>query len=90
MNDVNRDLDEAPADGRPNRRPGPKPPAAQGGGAVYGLGFVGALVWFCRQADEPADYVFAVLKSLVWPAFLVYHAFEVLHRMNGGRRRHRD
>jgi hypothetical protein len=44
------------------------------------------LVWFCRQAAQPGDYAVAVLKSLVWPAFLVYHAFEVLD----GLRRDRD
>jgi hypothetical protein len=78
---VNDDLDEPPTDGRRNRHRGPKPPPSQGGGAVYGLGFVGALVWFSRQAAEPTDYLVAVVKALVWPAFLVYHAFEVLHGM---------
>lgn len=48
---------------------------------MYGLGVIGALVWYCRQAAEPGEYVTAALKALVWPAFLVYHAFEVLHGM---------
>jgi hypothetical protein len=75
-------LDEPPNNGQQNQRRGPRPPATQGGGAVYGLGVIGALVWFCRQAAEPTEYVVAVLKALVWPAFLVYRAFEVLDGMN--------
>jgi hypothetical protein len=64
-------------DGPKGRR---KPPTVQqGGGAVYGLGLIGALVWFCQQANEPNEYAVGVLKALVWPAFLVYEAFKVLH-----------
>jgi hypothetical protein len=59
-----------------------KPPnGQQGGGAVYGLGLIGALVWYWRQAEEPSDFVVGVLKALVWPAFLVYKAFEVLQSL---------
>ena len=74
-------LDQPPANGTQNQRRGRTPPATQGGGAVYGLGLIGALVWYWRQVEEPSDYVVAMLKALVWPAFLVYHAFEVLHGM---------
>ncbi len=49
-----------------------------GGGAVYGLGLVGALVFFWRQADSFVEYLLAVLKALVWPALLVYDAFKAL------------
>jgi hypothetical protein len=54
--------------------------AATGGGAgaVYGLGLVGALVWFWQQADGLGEHLVAVLKALVWPAFLVYEAFAAL------------
>jgi hypothetical protein len=79
---VNDQLDEPSTNGPLTPRRGPKPPATQGGGAVYGLGLIGAMVWYCRQATEPRDYVVGVLKAVVWPAFLVYHAFEVLHGMN--------
>lgn len=50
-----------------------------GGGAVYGLGMVGALVWFWQQVDGFWPHVLGVLKALVWPAFLVYQAFGALH-----------
>ena len=52
--------------------------AGAGGGAFYGLAFIGALVYFWQQASSFGEYVVAVLKSLVWPAFLVYESFQAL------------
>jgi len=43
-----------------------------GGGAVYGLGLIGALVFYIQQADGFGQVIIAILKALVWPAFLVY------------------
>jgi hypothetical protein len=51
---------------------------ASGGNPVYGLGVVGALAWNWQHAHTPRDRTVAVLKSLVWPAFLVYAAFRAL------------
>lgn len=51
-----------------------------GGGAVYGLGLVGAVVWTWQQADGVGEHLVGLLQSLVWPAFLVYDAFDALHR----------
>jgi hypothetical protein len=51
---------------------------SQGGGAVYGLGLIGALVWFWQQADDGGERARGVLKAFVWPAFLVYQAFRAL------------
>jgi hypothetical protein len=53
-------------------------PGGTGGEAVYGLGLIGALVWFWRQADGLGEHVVGVLKALVWPAFLVHDAFKAL------------
>ena len=52
---------------------------ANGGGLVYGLGLVGALVWFWKQADGFWGHVGGVLKALVWPAYLVYDLFLHMH-----------
>ena len=49
-----------------------------GGSAVYGLGFIGAAVYFISHATTFWMGVLGFLKALVWPAFLVYQAFEVL------------
>lgn len=41
-------------------------------GAVYGLGFIGALIYFIQNATSFWIGVLGVLKALVWPAILVY------------------
>jgi hypothetical protein len=47
-------------------------------GAVYGLGFIGAAVFFISQASGFWMGVVGFLKAMVWPAFLVYEAFKHL------------
>jgi hypothetical protein len=54
--------------------------ASSPGEAVYGLGLVGALVWYWQRAQSPGERAVSVLKALVWPAFLVYDALKALHR----------
>jgi len=49
--------------------------------AVYGLGFIGAAVYFISHAATFWIGVLGFLKALVWPAFLVYYAFEALSVM---------
>ncbi len=41
-------------------------------GAVYGLGLVGALIYFVQSANSFGDGVLGVLKALVWPAVTIY------------------
>ena len=50
----------------------------ESGGAFYFLGFIGALVYFITTATGFWDVVVGFLKSLVWPAFLVYAAMIAL------------
>lgn len=52
------------------------PPPA--GGAVYGLGMIGALVYFVGSAESGREYALALGKAVVWPALLVYMAFKRL------------
>jgi hypothetical protein len=47
-------------------------------GAVYGLGFIGACVYFIGSAATFGMGVLGFLKALVWPAFLVYAALKYL------------
>lgn len=43
-----------------------------GGGMVYFLGFIGALVYYIQHATSFWNGCLGVLKALVWPAMLVY------------------
>lgn len=49
------------------------------GGAVYGLGLIGAAVYFLQNATGFWNGVLGLLKALVWPAFIVYEAFQRLY-----------
>jgi len=51
---------------------------AGAGGAVYGLGLIGALVYFIKTATGFWIGVLGVLKAIVWPAILIFKALEVL------------
>jgi hypothetical protein len=46
--------------------------------AVYGLGFIGAAIYFISHAVGFWGGVVGFLKAIVWPAFLVYEAFRHL------------
>jgi len=49
-----------------------------GNGVVYGLGFIGAAIYFISNATTFWIGVLGFLKAIVWPAFLVYYAFRSL------------
>ncbi len=44
--------------------------------AVYGLGFIGAAIYFISQAVSLWEGVIGFLKAIVWPAFLIYETFK--------------
>jgi hypothetical protein len=48
------------------------------GGAAYGLGFIGATVYYISTATGFWVGVLGVLKALVWPGFLVYELLKFL------------
>jgi len=48
------------------------------GGALYGLGFLGALVYYLSQATSFWMGILGILKAIVWPAFLVFELFKFL------------
>jgi len=48
------------------------------GGALYGLGFLGALVYYVTSATSILGGIIGVLKAIVWPAFLVYGLLKFL------------
>ena len=46
--------------------------------AVYGLGLIGAMIYYISHATSFMMGVIGFLKSLLWPAFLVYEALKAL------------
>ncbi len=48
------------------------------GGAVYGIGLIGAAIYYISTASGFWMGALGLLKALVWPAFLVYEALKAL------------
>ena len=48
------------------------------GGALYGLGFLGALVYYLTTATSLLGGLLGVIKALLWPVFLVYGVLKFL------------
>ncbi len=49
-----------------------------GNNAVYCLGMIGAAVYFVQQANGFGEVLVALLKAVVWPAFLVFELLKSL------------
>jgi hypothetical protein len=47
-------------------------------GAVYGLGLIGAWVYYIGRAKTFQEGVIGFFKGLVWPAYLVYGLLKFL------------
>jgi len=52
--------------------------ASGAAGGVYGLGFLGAAIYFIGHAATFWLGVLGFLKAIVWPVFLVYKLMEHL------------
>jgi hypothetical protein len=52
--------------------------AGAGAGAVYGLGFIGALVYSISSATSIWDGAYGVFQAIVWPAYFVYEILAFL------------
>ncbi len=60
-----------------------KPTAIRPGGgsdAIYGIGLVGAWVYYIGRATSSQERIRGFFKGFAWPAFLVYHLFVFLER----------
>jgi len=58
-----------------------KPTVIYKGGSsdsVYGLGFIGALVYYIGRAKTFQEGVTGFFKAIVWPAILVYEVMKLL------------
>ena len=60
------------------QRPTVKNIYRNGADAVYGLGFIGAAVYFIQHAGSFWMGVFGILKAIVWPALAVYRLLDIL------------
>ena len=69
-------MNETPESKKPNCTNG-KGGFAQSG-AVYGLGFIGAAIYYISIATTFWIGVLGFLKAIVWPVFLVYEALNFL------------
>ncbi len=49
-----------------------------GGGCAYGLGVIGAAIYYLSTATSFWMGVLGVLKALVWPAFLVFELLKLV------------
>lgn len=47
-------------------------------GGIYGLAFIGALVYYIQHAKNFTEGVIGVLKAIFWPAVLLHRVFEML------------
>ena len=48
------------------------------GGAIYGLGLIGAAIYYISNATGFWSGVLGFLKAIVWPGFLVYGLLKFL------------
>jgi hypothetical protein len=49
-----------------------------GSGALYGLGVLGALVYFIQHASSFIDGVVGVIYAIFWPGVVLYKVLEIL------------
>lgn len=49
-----------------------------GGDAIYGLGIIGAAIYYISTATTFWIGVLGILKAMVWPVFLVYELLKYL------------
>lgn len=47
-------------------------------GGIYGLAFIGALIYFIQTATTFGMGLLGVLKAIVWPAILIYKVLQFL------------
>lgn len=48
-------------------------------GFVMFVAYIGAVVYFFQQQPDFGGFIMAILKAIVWPAFVLYHVLGVLH-----------
>jgi hypothetical protein len=57
------------------------PRGASGGGVlggIYGLAFIGAVIYFLQHAPTFWAGLLGILKAIIWPCLLIYKLLEFL------------
>jgi hypothetical protein len=49
-----------------------------GSGAIYGIGVLGALVYFIQHASSLLDGLIGIFMALFWPGVVLYKVLELL------------
>ncbi len=49
-----------------------------GSGAIYGLGLLGAAVYYLQHATSFLDGIIGLIKAIGWPAVILYKVLEML------------
>ena len=49
-----------------------------GSGAIYGMGFLGALVYFIGHAHSFVEGLIGVIYAIFWPGVILYKVLEFL------------
>ena len=49
------------------------------GNAVYGIGMVGAFVYYMQNAHTFGGVLYGLLKAVLWPGFLIFEVMKYLH-----------
>ncbi|MBS1523525.1 MAG: hypothetical protein JST50_21160 [Bacteroidetes bacterium] len=52
--------------------------AGNQGSVLYGMGFMGSLVYFISHATSFWMGVLGIIKAIFWPAFVIYKVLELL------------
>lgn len=47
-------------------------------GFILFVAFIGAAVYFVQQSSGFWGFILAILKAMVWPAYVVFHALQLL------------
>jgi hypothetical protein len=47
-------------------------------GAIYGMGFIGALIYFMQHATSFVTVLTGIIKAIFWPAVVIFKVLELL------------
>jgi hypothetical protein len=47
-------------------------------GAIYGMGFIGALIYFLQHATSFVTVIVGIIKAIFWPAVVIYRVLQLL------------